>query len=124
MPAFFSGAASSSHCSGLFCTNLLSSESLALSRKYNYAVKPVPRLFLRAFVCAMIVPAIALFYRHGPHANPTTVAFTFLLTAVIAGQLSERARRETVRANQRRKEIERLYAFSQRLLIVESVPEL
>ena len=124
----------------------------------------------------MIVPAIVLFYRHGPHANPTTVALTFLLavlivsanwgfwyaaslallatfafnffflppvgtltiadpqnwvalcaflvTAVIAGQLSERARRETVRANQRRKEIERLYAFSQRLLIVESVPEL
>lgn len=147
-----------------------------MSRKYNYAVKPVPRLFLRAFVCAVIVPAIALFYRHGPHANPTTVALTFLLavlivsanwgfwyaasvallatlafnffflppvgtftiadpqnwvalfaflvTAVIAGQLSERARRETVRANQRRKEIERLYAFSQRLLIVESVPEL
>jgi two-component system sensor histidine kinase KdpD len=127
-------------------------------------------------VCAVIVPAVALFYRHGPHANPTTVALTFLLvvlvvsanwgfwyaasvallatlafnffflppvgtftivdpqnwvalfaflvTAVIAGQLSERARRETLRANQRRKEIERLYAFSQRLLIVESVPEL
>jgi two-component system sensor histidine kinase KdpD len=131
---------------------------------------------LRAVACAAIVPAIVLFYRHGPHANPTTVALTFLLavlivsanwgfwyaaslallstlafnffflppvgtltitdpqnwvalfaflvTAVIAGQLSERARRETVRANQRRKEIERLYAFSQRLLIVESVPEL
>ena len=126
--------------------------------------------------CAAIVPAIVLFYRYGPHANPTTVALTFLLavlivsanwgfwyaasvallatlafnffflpptgtftvadpqnwvalfaflvTAVIAGQLSERARRETMRANQRRKEIERLYAFSQRLLIVESVPEL
>jgi two-component system sensor histidine kinase KdpD len=140
------------------------------------AVRPALRTFLRAVVCAAIVPAIVMFYRRGPHANPTTVAltflvvvlivsanwgfwyaasvallatlafnffflppvgtftiadpqnwvalFAFLVTAVIAGQLSERARRETVHANQRRKEIERLYAFSQRLLIVESVPEL
>lgn len=50
--------------------------------------------------------------------------FAFLLTAVIAGQLSERARREALRANQRRTEIERLYSFSQRLLTIESVPEL
>src|SRR6266852_6379862 len=39
--------------------------------------------------------------------------FAFLVTSIIAGQLSERARREIVHANQRRKEIERLYAFSQ-----------
>ena len=38
--------------------------------------------------------------------------FAFLATAVIAGQLSERARRETVRATQRRREIEQLYAFT------------
>ena len=50
--------------------------------------------------------------------------FAFLATAVIAGQLSERVRRETIRANQRRREIEHLYPFSQRLLTVESVPEL
>lgn len=53
------------------------------------------------------------------------VALTaFLATAVIAGQLSERARRETATANQRRREIEHLYAFSQRLLTLESVSEL
>ena len=50
--------------------------------------------------------------------------FAFLATAVISGQLSERARRQTVSANQRRREIEHLYAFSQRLLMLESVPEL
>lgn len=50
--------------------------------------------------------------------------FAFLITAVIAGQLSERARRETLRANQRRREIEYLYAFTQRLLTLKSVPEL
>lgn len=48
----------------------------------------------------------------------------FLATAIIAGQLSERARKEAVAANQRRREIERLYAFSQRLLTIESVQEL
>jgi len=50
--------------------------------------------------------------------------FAFLATAVISGQLSERARRQTLNANQRRREIEHLYAFSQRLLTLESVPEL
>jgi two-component system sensor histidine kinase KdpD len=48
----------------------------------------------------------------------------FLATAMIAGQLSERARREAVRANQQRREIERLYAFTRWLLTIESVPEL
>jgi two-component system, OmpR family, sensor histidine kinase KdpD len=50
--------------------------------------------------------------------------FAFLATAVVAGQLSERLRRETMKANQRRREIEYLYAFSQRLLMFESVSEL
>jgi two-component system sensor histidine kinase KdpD len=47
----------------------------------------------------------------------------FLVTAVIASQLSERARRETVNANERRREVERLYAFSQQLLSSDNVAE-
>lgn len=50
--------------------------------------------------------------------------FTFLLTAIIASELSERARRESVQSNQRRHEVERLYAFSQQLLVSENVFEL
>jgi two-component system sensor histidine kinase KdpD len=50
--------------------------------------------------------------------------FAFLATAAIAGQLSERARREAISAIQRRREIERLYTFSQRLLMLENVQEL
>lgn len=50
--------------------------------------------------------------------------FTFLMTAIIASELSERARREAVESNQRRREVERLYAFSQRLLLTENVFEL
>ncbi len=45
----------------------------------------------------------------------------FLVTAIIASQLSERARRETVSADRRRREAERLYHFSQQLLLSENV---
>ena len=143
---------------------------------YNLHVKSTWGVAVKVVVCALVVPVIVLFYKHGPNANVTTVALTFLLavllvsanwgfwyaavlavystlafnffflppfgtftiadpqnwvalfaflaTAVIAGQLSERARRETLRATQRRREIEQLYAFTQRLLTLESVPEL
>ncbi|MBV8205659.1 MAG: DUF4118 domain-containing protein [Acidobacteria bacterium] len=47
--------------------------------------------------------------------------FTFLVTAVVASQLAERARREASQSNQRRREVERLYAFSQQLLVTGNV---
>jgi two-component system sensor histidine kinase KdpD len=47
--------------------------------------------------------------------------FAFLITAVLASQLSERARREALQSNQRRQEVERLYAFSQQLLVTDNV---
>ena len=48
----------------------------------------------------------------------------FLFTAIIASQLSERARRETRAAKARRIEVERLYTFSQQLLITDNILEL
>jgi len=48
----------------------------------------------------------------------------FLVTAGVASQLSERARRGTAHADQRRHEVERLYAFSQQLWLSENVFEL
>ncbi|MCU1269733.1 MAG: periplasmic sensor signal transduction histidine kinase [Acidobacteriaceae bacterium] len=48
----------------------------------------------------------------------------FLVTAVAGSQLSERARRSTMYADQRRREVERLYSFSQELWLSESVFEL
>jgi two-component system sensor histidine kinase KdpD len=48
----------------------------------------------------------------------------FLVTAAIASQLAERARREAERANERRREAERLYKFSQELLSSDNVAEL
>jgi len=50
--------------------------------------------------------------------------FAFLVTAIVAGNLAERARSEAERAKQRRREVERLYALSQHLLGAENVVEL
>ncbi len=47
--------------------------------------------------------------------------FAFLFTAVVASQLSERARREALQSDQRRTEVERLYGFSQQLLVSDNV---
>jgi two-component system sensor histidine kinase KdpD len=50
--------------------------------------------------------------------------FAFLFTAVVASNLSERVRREARAADERRREVERLYSFSQELLVSENVVEL
>lgn len=50
--------------------------------------------------------------------------FAFLVTALVASNLAERARREAEGAKQRRRDVERLYALSQRLLASENVLEL
>jgi two-component system sensor histidine kinase KdpD len=46
--------------------------------------------------------------------------FSFLATALVASNLSERARTEAAHAIRRRQEVERLYAFSQQLLTADS----
>ncbi|HYA25746.1 MAG TPA: DUF4118 domain-containing protein, partial [Terriglobales bacterium] len=48
----------------------------------------------------------------------------FLVTALVASNLAERARREAEHAKGRRREVERLYGLSQRLLTSENVLEL
>ncbi len=48
----------------------------------------------------------------------------FLVTGIIASQLSDKARRQALAAQNRRQEVERLYAFSQQLLLRENVFEL
>lgn len=48
---------------------------------------------------------------------------TFLITGIIGSQLSERARREAFQSYQRRRELERLYDFTQQLLVTANVFE-
>jgi two-component system sensor histidine kinase KdpD len=50
--------------------------------------------------------------------------FAFLFASVVASNLSARARRQTSEAHRRRREVERLYVFSQQLLIADNVLEL
>lgn len=50
--------------------------------------------------------------------------FAFLITALVASNLAERARREAEGAKQRRREVERLYGLSQRLLASDNPLEL
>jgi two-component system sensor histidine kinase KdpD len=87
---------------------------------------------LRYAVFLAVFATLAINYYFLPPVGTFRIAETqnwvallaFLAAAVIASQLSERARNEAVRATQRRREIERLYAFSQRLMTTENVPEL
>jgi len=73
----------------------------------------------------MSVAAMLLFnYYFLPPIGTFTIAdpqnwvalFAFLFTAIVASQLSARIRKEADAANSRRREVERLYAFSQKLL--------
>ena len=48
--------------------------------------------------------------------------FTFLVTSVVASQLSARAKRRALEATRRQHEMERLYAFSRSLMLSENQP--
>jgi two-component system sensor histidine kinase KdpD len=79
-----------------------------------------------------IVATLAFNYYFLPPVHTFTIAdpqnwialLAFLVSAILASRLSERARRETENATRRRKEVERLYSLSQQLLATENVLEL
>lgn len=87
---------------------------------------------LRYAIFAAVLAAIAYNYFFLPPLFRFTIAdsqnwvalIAFLVTAVAASQLSERARRGALYADQRRREVERLYSFSQQLWLSENVFEL
>ncbi len=87
---------------------------------------------LRYAVLLAVLATLSFNYFFLPPVGTLTIAdpqnwvalLAFLITAILASQLSDRARRETANANQRRRDVERLYAFSQRLLATDNVSEL
>jgi two-component system, OmpR family, sensor histidine kinase KdpD len=87
---------------------------------------------LRYAIYTAIIATVAYNYFFLPPLFRFTIAdpqnwialFAFLITAVVASQLSERARRGAMHADQRRLEVERLYSFSQQLWLSENVFEL
>jgi two-component system sensor histidine kinase KdpD len=86
----------------------------------------------RYSVFLAILATLAFNYYFLPPIGTFTVAdpqnwvalFAFVVTAGIASQLADRARRQTADAVQRRRDVERLYSFSQRLLATDNVAEL
>lgn len=87
---------------------------------------------LRYAIFTAILATVAYNYFFLPPLLKFTIAdpqnwvalLAFLVTAAVASQLSERARRGTIYADQRRHEVEKLYAFSQQLWLSENVFEL
>jgi len=87
---------------------------------------------LRPAIFMALVATLAFNYYFLPPVGTLTIAdpqnwvalFAFLVTAIIASQLAERARHEAQSANERRREAERLYRFSQQLLSSDNVVEL
>jgi len=92
---------------------------LAVSAVWGFAVA--------AFMSVMATLAFNYFFQFPVGkftiANPQNwvALFAFLATSLISSQLSSRAQREAEEAHQRRSEIERLYAFSQQLLVSGNV---
>jgi two-component system sensor histidine kinase KdpD len=134
------------------------------------------RVVLRLSVCTAAIFALVMAYTRLIHANPTTVAlsflllvlvistfwgllyslfvafvaaaafnffflpplgtftiadsenwialFVFLVTALIASQLSDRARKQKEQAIRGKRELERLYRFSQQLLTADNILQL
>jgi two-component system sensor histidine kinase KdpD len=86
----------------------------------RYAV--LPALVATAAFNFFFLPPVGTFTITDPQNWIALLAF--LVTALVASNLAERARDEAERAKQRRREVERLYGLSQRLLAAENVPEL
>jgi len=87
---------------------------------------------LRYALFTAFIAAAAFNYYFLPPTGTFTIAdpqnwialLAFLSTAVIASELSNRARKQTEEAVSRRRELERLYSFSQQLLTADNVLQL
>jgi two-component system sensor histidine kinase KdpD len=87
---------------------------------------------LRYALFTAFMAAAAFNYYFLPPTGTFTIAdtqnwvalFAFLTTAVIASELSDRARKQADEAVGRRRELERLYSFSQQLLTADNVLQL
>jgi len=87
---------------------------------------------LRPAIFMALLATLAFNYFFLPPVGTLTIAdpqnwvalTAFLVTAIIASELAERARREAHRAHERRLETEQLYKFSQQLLTSDNAAEL
>lgn len=87
---------------------------LAVSAVWGMAVSAFMSVAAMLAFNYFFLPPVGTFTVEDPQ-NWVALA-AFLVTAILGSQLSGRVRREADAANRRRREIERLYAFSQKLL--------
>ena len=87
---------------------------------------------LRYAIPMSIAAAVCYNFFFLPPVGTLTIADTqnwvallaFFVTSIVTSNLSERARRQAMEAQKRRQDVERLYSFSQQLLVAENVLEL
>ena len=95
---------------------------LAISALWGMAVSVVMSVASMLAFNFFFLPPVGAFTIADP--QNWVALFAFLVTAIVGSQLSVRIRREADAANQRRGEIEKLYAFSQKLLSEGNVLQL
>jgi two-component system, OmpR family, sensor histidine kinase KdpD len=91
---------------------------LLVSAYWGFRLAALLALFATAAFNFYFLPPIGTFTIADP--QNWVALFAFLVTALVASNLAERARREARQATQRRHEVERLYALSQQLLTVDN----
>jgi two-component system, OmpR family, sensor histidine kinase KdpD len=91
---------------------------LLVSAYWGLRVAVVQSLVATAVFNYCFLPPVGTFTIAGP--QNWVALFSFLVTALVASNLSERARKEAEDAMKRRQEVEQLYDFSQWLLMAES----
>lgn len=111
--------------STFFYRNILPVNQTTVALSFLLAILAVSAVWGMAVSAFMSVVAMLAFnYYFLPPIGTFTVAdpqnwvalFAFLVTAIVGSQLSGRMRKEADAAHRRRREIERLYTFSQKLL--------
>lgn len=109
----------------LFYTQTHRFNATTVAFTYLLAILGVSALWgLSISVFMSLVATLAYNYYFLPPVHTFTIAdpqnwvalVTFLATSVLASDLATRARNQAAEANRRRREVERLYGFSQRLL--------
>ena len=95
---------------------------LLTSASWGFRLASIVAVIATAAFNFFFLPPVGTFTIADPQNWVALVAF--LITALVASDLAERARRQMEQADRRRREVERLYAFSQSLLTNENVLEL
>jgi two-component system, OmpR family, sensor histidine kinase KdpD len=112
---------------------ILPANQTTVALTFLLAILAVSAVWGMAVSLFMSVTAVLLFnYSFLPPIGTFTVAdpqnwialFAFLFTSIVGSQLSARIRKEADAANSRRRELERLYSFSQKLLAEGNVIQL